>query len=31
VAIETAPGQGTRVQVWIPSADGAATGPAAVR
>jgi two-component system, cell cycle sensor histidine kinase and response regulator CckA len=31
VAIETAPGQGTRVRVWIPSADGAATGPAAVR
>ncbi|CAN5656703.1 hypothetical protein BH23GEM11_BH23GEM11_17970 [soil metagenome] len=31
VAIETAPGEGTRVRVWIPSADGAATGPTVVR
>ncbi|TVP50546.1 MAG: hypothetical protein EA350_00535 [Gemmatimonadales bacterium] len=27
VSIETAPRQGTRVRVWIPSADGTATGP----
>jgi len=31
VGIESAPGQGTRVRVWIPSADGTATGPAALR
>lgn len=30
VAIDTAPGRGTRVRVWLPSADGAATGPEAV-